>query len=348
MDANFHYFDTRHVRPSATIPRIADLRPGTPDPNWNIPSLRQCVGTNRLWGAMLGLALHDDLGKQSPSLQDLVDIAVMSRTILVLDDFLDDESTTGEPQRYCSIWLDALLEQMVALYSKLGEDFFEFDLMRKRGHLAFMARQDRNAEVDLFTSSIEKCLIFFNPYRLSIAKHYIRLYEKRLVFLENMFFACQLLDDFQDLEEDFEKPTNQNLFYYRNSTSDCVIVRSHKAYLARSIIRCVLNNLKSQQVFEGVRESRVMEYYFRAALWYLNEKDSALMIYGIDPTISSRNFYEWRLLGDSVTFLRDSARKVSEMGSAEGNTNTSTNTISGIRPEFLQTAMMGCRHILEV
>lgn len=291
------------------------------------PSIRQCVGTNRLWGASLGKALFEDTCEKVEEVK-LVDIAILSRSILVIDDHIDDEYLSKRDVG-CLLEFKARLEQeLFSIYETVGEDISTHEQLCLVSKHEVDSRRICDSAINLYRSAINKCLIFFNPYRLELAKN-ITMWNDRIHFLEIFFFACQLLDDFQDLTEDRSKNNNQNIFYYQRSDSECAQIERLQAQWAPTLLMKILLNLRRSDVIYGVSKSTVFQFFHNEAISFLTLMLSRLNgELTIDDTLMIE-FEEWRfdpLANISQDSIQDSQRRY-------------------LRPEFMQTYTRGFREI---
>ena len=292
-----------------------------------LPSVRQCVGTNRLWGARLGQALYDDLSGLI-DLTELVDIAIISRSILVIDDHLDDEYLDSDDAQSTLEFIDNLENKLFTIFKIIGEDPICFKDLRNKSKTEVNRRKLVTNVKDIYRSSINKCLIFFNPYRLNIVEN-LETLRSRLQFLEIFFFACQLLDDYQDLKEDKEKKTNQNIFYIGKSFIEQDLIEKSRRSWASALLGQILLNLLRPDVVSGARDSEVLSHFHNSAVEYLE-----LMIGkcpGHAPIMNEKivRFEDWKF--DPLSHIKTSKLE-------KGNEKY-------IRPEFMQTYMEGFRDV---
>lgn len=306
--------------------RVASIMPREYDQN-TMPSLRQCVGTNRLWGAPLGKALHDDL-KSSVESIFLVDIAILSRSILVLDDCLDDEYLDKKHIAIINEFINDLESNLFEIFDKIGESHATHNDLRELSRQEIIRRNNTAYTYDIFRSSINKCLIFFNPYRLFVSNS-IRNFEERIHFLEIFFFACQLLDDYQDLKEDKEKKINHNIHYKDRNTNERSIIEQEQLYWAPSLLHQIKLNLIRSDVIIGSSGSQILSYFHNAAILF------------IDLMISKCDGYSTATQEEIIKFEKWVFNPIDKIQNAK--MKSSYNCY--IRPEFMQTYMNGFRDI---
>jgi hypothetical protein len=260
-----------------------------------------------------------------------MDIAVMSRAVLVLEDHLSDEHIKSDIQRkqLCD-WIENIEAELQRAYSSVNEDFEQHLSLSRRSSAATLLRSASKSENDIYQLSIAKCLLLFNPYRLKIAQDH-QLHAARIYFLEMFFFACQLLDDFQDLIEDRGKRLNHNLFLAgRSRVSQDSIINTRFHWLA-PLLEAIKHNLVRKSVCLGTRGSAVLQHFHGAALTFL---DKMMEKANAGENCVNSVFYpfeDWRF--DPLSVVGNRAPQHIE---------------AFIRPEFLQTYSSGIRHIQDV
>lgn len=315
---------------------VDSLRPHYGTNDLSLPSSRQCVGTNRLWGANLGVAGHLDLVTKKPDKQDLINIAVLSRSCLVIEDHVKDEYLSGATATYCNEWLKNITNALEEIYSRVGEDFITHVVLSQRASQAHDKRIWLGRFVNSYRSSIEKCLIFFMPYRLKSFSENCARYEERISFLETYFFCCQLLDDFHDLEEDMKKRTNHNVFLENISRDYWEGLSICKAKLLPDLLLLIKGNLTSADNVRATEGNSILEYYLEASTWWVDQKLSSIGNNPLTPLAESK--FENFVFEESTAqaLLQDNTRGIRYY------------PLEDIRPEIFQTAYMGLRHIDEV
>ncbi len=301
------------------IPKSYELR--------KFPSIRQCVGTNRLWGARLGQAMCEDLNNEIEE-KKLINIAILSRSILVLDDHIDDEHLLDSDTKFLTECVKNLENSLFGILNNIGEDPKLFQKLREKSKLEYQKRNKTNILTDIYRSSINKCLIFFNPYRLSLAQKISNI-NARLHFLEMFFFACQLLDDYQDLKEDLVKKTNHNIFFFNKSNDERYLIERKHLNWTASLLFQILQNLTRTDVVEGSINSHILSLFHQYSIYYINimlSEGLGLENINIEKTIQ---FEDWKF--DPMNYV-----SCTEF-------NRSFNQY--IRPEFMQTYGQGFRNI---
>jgi len=238
-----------------------------------LPNLRQCVGTKRLWGASLGFAFYNDIKDRIKgiNLYDLIDIAIFSRSILVLEDCLNDEYLDSQNTTSVNEFIYAIEHELFNIFERIGEPTSRHLTMRAAARQEISVRQyKKQEEINLFRSSINKSLIFFNPYRLLIAQKNPK-WKERIHFLELFFFACQLLDDYQDLREDRTKKLNHNIFYSGRSDSECTFIEASRLSWVAELLEQIYHNINREDAIYGADGSFVFLYYQKTAVKFLNQ-----------------------------------------------------------------------------
>ena len=291
------------------------------------PSIRQCVGTNRLWGASLGQSMHEDLNGEIDVIK-LINIAILSRSILVLDDHIDDEYLSNNETKCLTEYINRLEESLFDILDSIDEYWSTFQNLREQSKTEVAIRKNGKSLQNIYQSSINKCLIFFNPYRLKIAQKIFNI-KQRIHFLEIFFFACQLLDDYQDLKEDLVKKTNHNIFFVNRSDHECSLIeKKHLSWTAILLFQ-VLQNLTRADVVAGSNNSRILSYFHESSISYINLMLSKCIGFQNINVKKIIKFEEWEFDPISnFSYLKFEA-KLNRF----------------IRPEFMQTYTQGFRNI---
>ena len=314
---------------------LRTLRPTSlPTAHSRIPNARQMVGTNRLWGGMLGLAFGYDQN-DAQSAEDFIDIAALSRAILVLDDFLDDEYVMEDTRKLATNWSNSIETYLFDIFDRVGLEQQQFVSLRNRAAQEMSNRRVANYTYSMFQSSIEKCLIFFNPYRLESDLIHHSVLTARLNFLAHFFFACQLLDDFQDLDEDRSKKTNHNVFLCGKSYDEMMKVCDQRMRWLPFLISALRHNLLRKEVISGTDESPIMLQYHENATYFL-DKVFVTNTDIVDEHSTALNFET--MFGEGGIDITKYSSKFSICESWKPY----------IRPEFLQTFKFGFRSIDQV
>lgn len=295
------------------------------------PSLSQCVGTKRLWSYRLGEAFWKDSGKIISKLP-LENIAFLSRSYLVIDDFLKDENIDDRLYEIGSLWLKNIGTIIKREIIKAGGDPDEFDQQLRICENAFNERKLLIPE-NAIKNAINKCEIFFNPYKLkSIAlKNEVR--DKRIEFLENFFTVCQILDDFCDIEEDLNKEQNHNLFMTYLSQNYHNRVLPIRKIIAPSLLKSISDFLLKDLTVIVKDSNFVFRYFFDHSLRWLRWKITQFNIFG-DYVVDNLDISNWEFNLTHVVKFEILKKKVSVIGE-----------IGDIRPEFMQAYFNGAKSL---
>lgn len=303
-----------------------------PKPNKDLtsfPSLSQCIGTKRLWSSMLGKAFYIDTGG-SLDLDCLEKIAYLSRSYLVLDDYIKDEEVTKEDRVFCIKWLLNIELCIKNCIKKLGGDQDEFVKQLVFCDNAFNIRQSGVAK-DVLNNAIDKCKIFFNPYKLMSINLDTDLRKKRILYLESFFKICQSLDDFCDIEEDSQKKVNQNIFMYQLSRSDHRHLFEVRSYIAPILLRSAHFLLNKFSSYIENENNNVFVTYHHHALKWLDWKQKSITVSG-EYNYELFNFHEWEFGFKQLQKFQKLKKKSKVYGE-----------INDIRPEFLQSYFFGAK-----
>lgn len=303
-----------------------------PTPNKTLmgfPSLSQCIGTKRLWSSLLGKAFYIDSCK-SMDIVCLEKIAYLSRTYLVIDDYIKDEEIDPLDREFCQQWLLNIGLCIRRYIKKLGGDEKEFIEQLAFCDKAFNERQSKSVK-DVLNNAIDKCKIFFNPYKLISIYLKTEVRGKRIIYLESFFKICQALDDFCDIEEDSKKKVNQNIFMHQISNSDHLHLLRVRPYIAPTLLRSaqlLLNKFNS--FIEGDNNIVFSTYHLHALKW-LKWKQETITISG-SYDYDLFDFHSWKFGDDQLQKFQDMKANSQIVGE-----------INDIRPEFMQSYFLGAK-----
>ncbi|MEX1014342.1 MAG: hypothetical protein WDZ80_04245 [Candidatus Paceibacterota bacterium] len=287
----------------------------------SFPSLSQCIGNKRMWSYRLGNAFYID----SNSLIDrycLEMIASLSRSYLVIDDFLKDENLNDKIIEIGENWLNAISDKIIGFINKVGGDENEFKEQIKRTNLAYKARDSDNT--NLVKNSIEKCEIFFNPYKLKSISIDGSIRDNRIRFLDKYFTACQLLDDFHDIEEDLHKKINHNLLTETIDNEGRSMILKNKEKFAWAILTLIRSELNQEYEVLKDRDNKVFNHYLNFSIAWL-KNIIGYFDYSDTNEIGVYNLLDFRM---NKSFIQE----ISKM-----NCKLSTKGIlEHIRPEYFQ------------
>ena len=152
-------------------------------------------------------------------------------------------------------------------------------------------------------------------------------------FLETFFFACQLLDDFQDLSEDRNKRLNNNVFFESAPEVEHDSIVDTRLRWVPALLIAIKRNLLRTEVQAGARDSRVLASYLQAAIEYLDAvQDTFASCVAAEASTTWSCFEEWSFRPLLMVAQHTVPESVSRF----------------IRPEFLQTFSLGYRRIEDV
>lgn len=297
---------------------IADLFPHAKKHLCNFPSLSQCIGTKRLWSWRLGKSFSYDLEDEKKSIH-LERIAYLSRTYLVIHDFLKDEFVSDSCKLMGINWLSNIEDVIRNEISSLGGKPDEFSKQLQICEKGYI----ENEKINILEKAINKCHIFFNPYNLFSLSLNKELQNKRVEFLKDFFITCQLLDDYCDIESDVTKKRNHNLFMANLSESEIGDLIKIKKLIAPSLLRSLDTYLST---YSELKEEKnlIINYYFDYAVKWLREKCKSFSFDG-EYEFLEFNCSLWNFTSSDLAYFVDLSKQVKIYGRLED-----------IRPEFLQ------------
>lgn len=206
-----------------------------------LPSLAHCIGQQKLLGAHYGQALCEECGlKDDGHRQHFTLLACLLRTYIVIDDFLKDNDINRAAYPSIEKWLNNIRNRCITYMQEYTNDpvrlWTKYEALYQSAYLRF----DRQ---DPFHSVVCKCAFVLLPLELVPAS--VRESSDAFGrFVSHYLFALQLVDDFQDMEEDRRAARNQNLFWL---PSDAICAHDPavlRPFLIRGLISYVEDNLR--------------------------------------------------------------------------------------------------------
>ena len=298
------------------------------------PLISQCVGTKRLWGAALGNAFAFDVN--SINQQAVYEqIAFYSRAYLVIQDYIMDEEISKKKYDMSKKYLETLSNTVAELIESIGGDSKEFHSQAQAGWNAFHLRQNAEAGFDVLQNAKDKTKVFFNPYGLTSIPLDKQIRKNRMHFLNNFFDVCQILDDYQDMEEDVNKHINHNLFLFSKSKIQQEHISQNKKRFAAHVIKNCAKIIKSISSTTG--NNPIFCYYHRHAQDWLAIMKNDLRKIGL---VESQEI----IWSDDPPY----ARQVNGVCKRDTENTNINEILKKIRPEFLQTGLAGVEYISDL
>lgn len=267
-----------------------DLYKGT------IPSIYHCVGTDKLLGQFYGLAICKGCGiKDEQTITILTNLSMLFRAYIVLDDFVKDKAISGKRKDLIAQWL-LNIEKNILLLSGYLEP--------KRGEKLWSEFLDKynNAyynfnKKNIFSSIIDKCALIFIPFEFDLLKNCDKATSVKHI-MEYYLFSLQLIDDFQDIEEDQKATKNHNLFLLNVSESNYKKVSNLKSQFLNPLLDFIKRNIEKLDF----SENDVILRFFLSSLNWIEEKRIQDTICNIEFT---QNFNTFDFNDSMVNKLED-------------------------------------------
>lgn len=231
-----------------------------------IPSMYHCAGTDKLIGQYYGKAIFEDILCDDKQLEEKISLlGVILRAYIVVDDFIKDNNITVKNDHVLQKWLENMQNYSIDLIGQLndsprtiwdsyfheyGNAYYNFD------------------SFDIFNNIIKKCFLIFIPFSLEIISSYRRS-EYTYDFMKNYLFALQLLDDFQDMEEDNIAPKNHNIFLSCIDSSQINIVIANKIQVAPSLLFFIKKNL--MKYTKTIESKTILTFIKKNIKWIENQ-----------------------------------------------------------------------------
>jgi len=227
-----------------------------------IPSIYHCAGTDKLIGQYYGKAIFEDILCNNTAIEEKISIlSVVIRAYIVIDDFIKDNDIIVGTDHVLQQWLiniQSYANDLISNFSDLpneiwGTYYREYDT----------AYFDFDSS-DMFNNIIKKCFLIYIPFSLEIINSNKRS-ETTYDFMKNYLFALQLLDDFQDMEEDISAPKNHNIFLSCIEPSLVNTVIDHKSIIAPGLLSFIGENLEKHTSL--VKSNTILTFVKKNLVW---------------------------------------------------------------------------------
>lgn len=296
------------------------------------PHIAQCIGTNRLWGPAMGIAFANDFNLEEH--QDTLEkLAILSRAYLVIQDHVMDEEISKNNLKTCHSYMSNIDSEVRDILNILGANPDEFSKLCKFGWNAFEERKNVTGNLDIVKNARDKCRIFFAPYAFDTLPVNKSVKDKRTYFLNDFFHACQMLDDFHDINQDIQLKTNHNLFLYKRNLAEMKTLEKLRPEIAPYLVDYIDKKLKKHK--ESLNQNHIFSSYLSHSLEWLSCKRQKF-----SQIPKSKNF-EWINEPPYVVNLRP----IKNEFNLEKDITTH---MERLMPEFLQTELTGIETIEQI
>ncbi|MDR3245149.1 MAG: hypothetical protein LBT50_01800 [Prevotellaceae bacterium] len=204
-----------------------------------IPSIYHCVGTGKLLGEFYGKAICHGLNKSKQFNDNVALTSCLTRTYIVLDDFLKDYYVEASIKIHIKNWLRIIQDKILSLLNCISQKSLllwnQYLKIYEEAYWYF----DKN---DLYKSINNKCgllFLFFDIEEIAIIRESLCTKKSMSDFL----FCLQLLDDFQDMEEDMLSPMNHNIFLCQNKTKYHKLISNNRHIIHNQLFEYIKNIL---------------------------------------------------------------------------------------------------------
>jgi hypothetical protein len=235
----------------------------------HIPSIYHCVGTNKLIGEFYGRAICNGMHLKASYQKIISSISCLLRSYIVLDDFIKDYFAEENIKNQIFVWLENIKNRILLILDTVSnKSLFLWNQYLQIYEDAY-TKFDQHA---LYNNIIDKCGLIFLIFEIEEVKK-SSVCEKIKKIMKDFLFSLQLLDDFQDMEEDILSPKNHNIYLCQNSPQyhELICKNRHifhnklfeytKSYL--SIHLCEKNPIIHKYILNSVKwlESNKIGYY---------------------------------------------------------------------------------------
>jgi hypothetical protein len=202
----------------------------------SMPSLDHCVGKGKLIGSLYGKSIMEEcIILDETHSDDLTVLSCLLRSYIVLDDYLKDSSVPISQERDIRFALKAIRDQSLEIVRRSDSDpialWSKYSLVYESTFKYFDPER-------IYQSIINKCYLAFLPFDLSFVRITDRCNDVR-AFMMDYLFCLQLLDDFQDMEEDLCSSNNHNIFLQNLSHLEAEHIIRSRALIIRNLLDCV-------------------------------------------------------------------------------------------------------------
>lgn len=233
--------------------------------NVYIPSISHCVGTDKLIGQYYGEAICYDYRLEESYVEKLSLVSCLLRSYIVLDDFLKDNRINNHISLLIQKWLENIRneinESLLIINKKTHYLWNKYIKIYEDSYNNFNAN-------DLYTSIINKCgliFIIFEIEEISIDQK-SRMNKK---IMQDFLFCLQLLDDFQDMEEDLISPKNHNIFLSPNPVHYYELIYSNRYLIHNPLFNLIIKNLSKYLDYEN---PIIFKYISNSINWLKDRK----------------------------------------------------------------------------
>lgn len=208
---------------------------------FSVPSLYHCVGTDKLIGSLLGKAIVEECKLPSKLfLSHVTELSCLLRSFIVIDDFYKDNNIDLEQNPALICALKNIKDRCLIIISCFVEDALSlwqsFVDIYEMAYLKFDQQH-------MYQSIIQKCYLIFLPFQLPVVEQASQSRTIRSAIMDYLF-CLQLLDDFQDIEEDLRAPKNHNLFVAGISNESALRVAEMRPLIVRPLLTYIKHNLE--------------------------------------------------------------------------------------------------------
>lgn len=230
-----------------------------------IPSLKHCIGVERILGTYMPDILIESLGVRNPKhIEPLIYLVTLLRSYIVLDDFIrDTPSIDSSVRNIITIGVDNIEKECKILITTLGSDSSIFDDYLKTVEYTYLNFE----KIETKEAIINKCLLIFLVFKLPIYtnKHEVAHLEDGL---KRLLFSLQLMDDIVDIEEDQVSNINHNIYTSGLSSTEIDKVISSRFFI-------LIHSIKTYESTLNVlleSKSKTLAAQIKKSLAYIKEK----------------------------------------------------------------------------
>jgi hypothetical protein len=225
-------------------PLFSELRSSCP----SLPPFDHCIGTNRFLGTLYGLYIREWSTIQDDFVwEQITKLSMYLRIVVVLDDFARDNEVNHNDLE--------LIHNLCDLSLRFANEVITSIISPSQESMILLPRAEQNTELaynNVFLNHppsynlvVEKCSLVRVPIQVVsiLDKHFpIELMDH---IVSSYLFSLQCLDDYYDIQEDYNGRINSNLFIWSLEPSLYLRFENQRQQFLPAIARYVQSNVNA-------------------------------------------------------------------------------------------------------
>lgn len=245
--------------------------------------IARCLGQGRLLGGDLGQALAQIVPGLQGRQELVTDLAVLTRSHVVLTDALDDRSWIESSKIFLEQWRAGVKTEILQIMSALDMPASLFD---QHEAISRQAYEDFNFSQPL-KSVRYKLEVFFLSLKIPELVDHPAISTLIEDLVGHYLFALQLIDDLADIPEDYCAPKNHNLYVGQSTAADYQAIFSHRQNILAELTAYLdisLSRFHEQPLFAGT----VFDDYLKGMSYWITHQHTQTHATSIEKLLPSR------------------------------------------------------------